>query len=134
MTAMVDDIGQRGDVAVASLLAEVHNPRRCRDCQAGTCETGAWATRRLAAHRAARRSRPPQQSERPQAAANGIRSAMSQIQWKTLRCDNSGPNCPEIATEGDMVYLRSSERPMDIAVLTVGEWDTLRQKIRDGEV
>ncbi|MFG2059649.1 DUF397 domain-containing protein [Micromonospora sp. NPDC048930] len=59
---------------------------------------------------------------------------MSELNWKTLRCDNSGPNCPEIATDGDMVYLRSSERPDGVAVLTAGEWDTLREKIRDGEV
>lgn len=59
---------------------------------------------------------------------------MSQLKWNTLRCDNSGPNCPEIATEGDTVYLRSSKRPMDIAVLDAAEFDTLKQKIRNGEV
>ena len=56
------------------------------------------------------------------------------IQWKTLKCDNSGPNCPEIATEGDTVYLRDSENPMDIAVFPAASFETLKQKIRDGEV
>ncbi len=49
MTAMVDDLGQRGDVAVASLIAEAH--KRCPDCRAGRCETGAAATELLAEHR-----------------------------------------------------------------------------------
>lgn len=51
---MVDDIGQRGDVAVASLIAEVHNPDRCRDCAAGRCEIGADARQVLAGYRARR--------------------------------------------------------------------------------
>lgn len=55
---MVDDLGQRGDVAVASLIAEVHNPRRCRDCAAGRCETGAAARQVLAGHRAVSGVRP----------------------------------------------------------------------------
>lgn len=61
MTAMVDDLGQRGDVAVAALIAEVHNPDRCRDCAAGRCETGAAARQVLAGHRATRQavSEPP---------------------------------------------------------------------------
>ena len=49
MTAMSIDLGQRGDVAVASLIAEAH--RRCQDCKAGRCETGAYAAELLAAHR-----------------------------------------------------------------------------------
>lgn len=49
MTAMYDDLGQGGDVAAASLIVEAH--RRCRDCAAGQCETGASAAKRLAAHR-----------------------------------------------------------------------------------
>lgn len=51
MTAMSVDLGPRGDVAVASLIAEAH--RRCRDCAAGRCETGAAARQVLAGHRAA---------------------------------------------------------------------------------
>lgn len=45
---MVDDIGQRGDVAVAALLLDAHGPDRCRDCAAGRCETGDWVDRQLA--------------------------------------------------------------------------------------
>lgn len=56
------------------------------------------------------------------------------LQWKTLRCDNSGPNCPQVATEGDTVYLRDSENPMDIAVFPAASFEVLKQKIRDGEV
>lgn len=52
MTAMVDDLGERGDVAAASLILEAH--RQCRDCAAGQCETGAQADELLAAHRQAR--------------------------------------------------------------------------------
>lgn len=59
---------------------------------------------------------------------------MTEVKWKTLRCDNSGPNCPQIMEEGDTVYLRDSETPMDIAVFPAKSWETLKQKIRDGEV
>ncbi|OKI52835.1 hypothetical protein [Micromonospora sp. CB01531] len=71
MTGMVDDIGQRGDVAVASLIVEAH--RRCRDCKADRrkpravprCETGAWAAQLLAAHRAWRRQQTTGRNQRP---------------------------------------------------------------------
>ena len=56
------------------------------------------------------------------------------MKWKTLKCDNSGPNCPEIAEADGMVYLRDSERPEDIVSFTPKAWQTLKQKIRDGEV
>lgn len=49
MTAMTDDLGQRGDVAVASLIVEAH--KRCRDCAADRCETGAAAAKLLAEYR-----------------------------------------------------------------------------------
>ena len=59
---------------------------------------------------------------------------MADLKWKTLRCDNSGPNCPQLATEGDTVYLRSTNNPLDIAVLSTAEFDTLKAKILAGEV
>ncbi|MFI6333056.1 hypothetical protein ACIBBG_32730 [Micromonospora chersina] len=59
---------------------------------------------------------------------------MSETKWHTLRYDNSGPNCPQFMVEGDMVYLRDSATPMDIAVFPTASWETLKQKIRDGEI
>ncbi|WBB73208.1 hypothetical protein O7602_26570 [Micromonospora sp. WMMD1128] len=49
VTAMCDDLGQRGDVAVGAMILEAH--RECGACRAGTCETGAYAAELLAEHR-----------------------------------------------------------------------------------
>ena len=56
------------------------------------------------------------------------------MKWKTLKCDNSGPNCPQIAEADGMVHLRDSERPLEIASFTPEAFETLKRNIRDGEV
>ncbi|TYB91459.1 hypothetical protein FXF53_30170 [Micromonospora sp. WP24] len=59
---------------------------------------------------------------------------MPRLNWTTLRRDNSGPNCPAIATDGDNVYLRNSENTEYVAKFPAASFETLKQKIRDGEI
>lgn len=108
--------------------------QRCQCCADDGCDQLDWARWELGKHRAARAQTIPPQ--RP-AAPDGRRSKehnMSSTKWRTLRCDNSGPNCPQIMESDGMVHLRDSERPEDIVSFTPEAFETLKRYIRDGEV
>ncbi|SIR89109.1 hypothetical protein [Micromonospora avicenniae] len=59
---------------------------------------------------------------------------MSRLNWTPLRCDKSGPNCPEIAMDGDNRYLRDSGNPAYVAKFPVASVGALEQTIRGGEI
>lgn len=59
------------------------------------------------------------------------------VAWRRInsRCDNSGPNCGEIADLPDGgVLLRSSQRPEQVVELTASEWADVREAIMVGLV
>lgn len=124
-------IEERADVPfvveVAGMTVDSHAAgKRCQCCTAGGCEQLTWARRMLAEHRANRQRRPVVPDAR--------QSKENDMKWKTLKCDNSGPNCPQIAEADGMVHLRDSERPLEIASFTPEAFETLKRKIHDGEV
>lgn len=61
---------------------------------------------------------------------------MQQLNWvKPDRCDNSGPNCVEVARDDKgTVHLRDSKNP-DGAMLafTPGEWSAFEESVRAGQ-
>ncbi|MEU4678967.1 hypothetical protein [Micromonospora sp. NPDC023737] len=59
---------------------------------------------------------------------------MSKLNWTTLRCDYSDPNCPEIAAGGENVHLRGSKSLADVARFPAASFETLKRKIRDGGI
>ncbi len=56
-------------------------------------------------------------------------------QWKkSSRCDNSGPNCVEVASiAGDMVQVRNNQRPEVVASFSREEWTTFLAGAKAGE-
>ncbi|WP_199734173.1 DUF397 domain-containing protein [Micromonospora musae] len=114
----------------ARLTVEAHDAGRrcCLDCPGQACRQDEWAQKVLSLRFTAPSDRP-----RP-AAGDRKEKTVEKLQWRTLRCDNSGPNCPEIAERDNQVFLRSSKRPERVAVLDAAEFDTLKQKILDGEL
>ncbi|SCL42167.1 protein of unknown function [Micromonospora pallida] len=60
---------------------------------------------------------------------------MRQMKWtRPTRCDNSGPNCPEVAIGDDGTrYVRDSERPDEVVTFSPAGWDALVGSIRDGQ-
>lgn len=57
------------------------------------------------------------------------------MNWiKPQRCDNSSPNCPEVAAddEGNR-FVRDSERPDQVVMFSPGGWDALVGSIQDGQ-
>lgn len=53
---------------------------------------------------------------------------------KPNRCDNSGPNCAEIARKDGKVFIRNSNDPSQTTVvLTDGEWNALTESIVNGQ-
>jgi hypothetical protein len=60
---------------------------------------------------------------------------LSKARWKkSRRCDNSGPNCVEVAFVGGAVALRDSKDPAGPALIfTPDEWDAFVGGVNDGE-
>lgn len=56
-------------------------------------------------------------------------------QWKkSTRCDNSGPNCVEVANiAGDLVQVRNSQRPEVVTSFDRGEWQAFIAGAKAGE-
>lgn len=53
---------------------------------------------------------------------------------KPNRCDNSGPNCAEVAREDGKVYIRNSNDPSQATVtLTDAEWTAFTESIKNGQ-
>lgn len=50
------------------------------------------------------------------------------------RCDNSGPNCVEVADGADgMRYLRDSKNPGTVLAFNSDEWAAFTGSVRDGD-
>jgi hypothetical protein len=61
-----------------------------------------------------------------------MKIATEDLRWeRSTFCANG--TCGEVATSGDDVYLRSSERPAEIIRLTSDEWAALKAGIQNGE-
>ncbi|MFD0783464.1 hypothetical protein ACFQZ8_05985 [Micromonospora azadirachtae] len=59
---------------------------------------------------------------------------MSRLNWMTPQCGNSGPNCPEIAADGQDVYPRNSEKRAAVAMFPAASCELPEQEFRDGEI
>jgi Domain of unknown function (DUF397) len=58
------------------------------------------------------------------------------LDWtKPFRCDNSGPNCVEVAADPltGMRFMRASDRPGEIINVTAEEWAAFEESVRDGQ-
>ena len=135
---MYDDPPQSEIVRSAAAIVARHREGSCPECKPQGCAELAWAQPTVDAWEqqwmaAAREATPAQSTGRTKRPADEGGN-MNQLQWRTLKCDNSGPNCPEIAEDGGQVRLRSSNRPGDVAILDVAEFEVLKQKIIAGEV
>lgn len=61
---------------------------------------------------------------------------MNQIRWtRPNRCDNSGPNCVEVGTDGAGVrYVRNSQNPDGPTVtFSAAEWRAHEESVRNGQ-
>jgi hypothetical protein len=55
-------------------------------------------------------------------------------QWtRSTRCDNSGPNCPEVSAEGDTILVRDSERPGEVARFSRDGWASFLDGAKAGD-
>lgn len=59
---------------------------------------------------------------------------MDQLDFvRPQRCDNSGPNCVEVAISGDSRIVRSSKRPDETITVDADEWKPFVDSIRAGQ-
>lgn len=53
---------------------------------------------------------------------------------KPHRCDNSGPNCVEVAVDADGTRIvRNSQRPEQQVTFDAQEWTAFVESVRDGQ-
>ncbi len=57
------------------------------------------------------------------------------LTWKRpVRCDNSGPNCPEVRADEDGTrWVRNSQLPHLAVRFNAAEWAAFEESIRDGQ-
>ncbi|MCX5066877.1 DUF397 domain-containing protein [Micromonospora lupini] len=60
---------------------------------------------------------------------------MSQLKFvRPNRCDNSGPNCVEVAVDADLNrVVRNSQRPGEQVKFDQGEWATFVASVQAGQ-
>lgn len=65
----------------------------------------------------------------------GEHKDLSGAKWRrSTRCDNSGPNCVEVAFVDGAVAVRDSKNPTGPAlVFTASEWDAFTGGAKNGE-